>query len=507
MISAVFAFAAAMLVSVLLTPLVRKYAIGVGVVDLPGERRVHEHAIPRLGGLAIVAGFFVSLLGVFVAESAVAQLFLLHPLRPIGLAIGGLFICAAGVLDDVRGVRAWHKLAAQCIAGVIAYLCGFRIDAIALPFFGNLDMGVFGLFVTTFWIVAIINAINLIDGLDGLAGGVAFFACVTNFVVGFINQDPIVLLLSASLGGAVLGFLLFNFNPASIFMGDSGSMFLGYVLATTSILGNSVKSSTTVALLVPLVALGLPIMDTLLAMVRRFLERRSIFSADRSHIHHQLLAMGLTHRRAVLILYGLSILFTASSIVVSIGRNAAVGAALVLITVAVIGVIRALGNFDVALRRWRRSERTRTPALERLRYGVPAVLSRLGDTRELREITGVFRDFAELAGLEIIELSNPGELALLAPFRCTRAKTEDDNSEHEGRVTATYPVAAAGANALLHFSWSSTSGEVGPEADILLQLVVDAFEASIMRSSEARRSGIAPRLRSVQALDYSQGES
>jgi UDP-GlcNAc:undecaprenyl-phosphate GlcNAc-1-phosphate transferase len=495
MISALCGFGCSMLLAVLLTPLVRKFATELGAMDMPSQRRVHTRAIPRLGGLAIVAGFFASLLGVFAAESEVARLFFVHPMHTLGLAVGGLLVCGVGVLDDIRGLRAWHKLCGQCCAAVIAYVCGFRIDAIALPFFGRLDMGVFGILVTALWIVAIINAMNLIDGLDGLAGGVAFFACVTNFVVGFINGDAIVMLLSASLGGAVLGFLLFNFSPASIFMGDSGSMFLGYVLATTSILGNSVKSSTTVAILVPLVALGLPIMDTLLAMARRFLERRSIFVADRQHLHHQLLAMGLTHRRAVLTLYALTILFTAGAIIVSIGRNAAVGAALVLITVAVVGVIRSLSNFDVALRRWRQKERARSAPVERLRVAVPLVLGQLTAARDVRDLASILGEFAERTELLIVELvgSDPG--ASVEAFQWTK----DDPARllEVSAVTASYPVAALGSAAMLHFSWVSEIGEVGIEADILLQLVVDACGQRVARLSEARRAGTASHLRSV----------
>jgi UDP-GlcNAc:undecaprenyl-phosphate GlcNAc-1-phosphate transferase len=494
MLSAVFAFAGSMLLSVLLTPWVRRLAKEFGALDHPSERRVHGRAIPRLGGIAIVAAFFGALLGVFVAESVVAKLFLASPMHTIGLCLGGLLICAAGVLDDLRGLRAWHKLWAQSAAAVIAYLCGFRIDAIKLPFLGDLNMGVFGVVVTTLWIVAIINAMNLIDGLDGLAGGVAFFACVTNFVVGLINGDPIVMLLSAALGGAVLGFLLFNFNPASIFMGDSGSMFLGYVLATTSILGNSVKSSTTVAILVPFVALGLPIMDTLLAMVRRVLERRPIFAADRGHIHHQLLAMGITHRRAVLLLYAVSVLFTAGAIIVSLGRNSAVGAALVVITIAVIGVIRSLGTFEQALRRFRQKERLRPPALERLRETVPWALAQLAAAREVRDIEPILREFAERSQLELVELASAETSATLEAFRFGPAESAPNELTS---VTASYSLPPLGPKALLQFTFRSEIGEISPEADILLLLIADACNSRITRLAEARRNGSASHLRSV----------
>lgn len=489
MLSSVFVFAGSMLVAVVLTPVVRTAAIRLGAIDRPGDRRVHGRATPRLGGIAILLGFFAALLALFGIQAAIAELFFAQPRQILGLVLGGLLVCGLGALDDLRGLRAWHKLWVQSAAAIIAYASGFRIDAIKLPFIGDLQMGAFGVVVTAFWIVAIINAMNLIDGLDGLAGGVAFFACVTNFVVGAINHDMIVMLLSASLGGAALGFLLFNFSPASIFMGDSGSMFLGFVLATTSILGNSVKSSTTVAILVPFVALGLPIIDTLLAMMRRVLEHRSIFSADRGHIHHQLLAMGLTQRRAVLILYGLSVLFTASAIIVSIGRNTAVGAALVVITIAAIGVMRSLGNFDVAIQRWLRKERIRPAIVEQLRRSTGWALEQIAATREPAEIAAVLEQFAARAQLEVVEYAGSAD-GLLESFYWAKVRTPGQPSlpsEAPATVTASYVLPALDPGAL-HFSWVSEAGDVKPECDILLQLVADAVEARVTRAVEARRS-------------------
>ena len=340
--------------------------------------------------------------------------------------------------------------------------------------------------MTILWIVAIINAINLIDGLDGLAGGVAFFACVTNFVVGAISHDSLVMLLSASLGGALLGFLLFNFNPASIFMGDSGSMFLGYVLATIGILSNSTKSSTTVAILVPLIALGLPIIDTLFAMVRRVLERRPIFSPDRGHIHHQLLAMGITHRGAVLTLYGLSVLFTGGAILVSLGRSWQVGSALFLLSAAVIGVVRSMGNFQIALRRWRRHERVRPLAVERLRTAVPALLPRVAAAREVSDLAQLLQDFGVAAQLSALELVR-SEAAQLPSFVWTDGSTGELEAGHQV-VSATYPVLSAGLEAQLRFAWVTDQGDVVPESDILLQLVADACDARLTRAEQARVS-------------------
>ncbi|HET6335701.1 MAG TPA: MraY family glycosyltransferase [Polyangiales bacterium] len=494
MLSSVFVFAGSMLVAIMTTPVVRTVALRLGAIDRPGDRRVHGRVTPRLGGIAILLGFFAPILALFAAQTAVADLFFAQPSHFLGLIAGGLLVCALGALDDLRGVRAWHKLWVQCAAACTAYACGFRIDAIKLPFIGDLQMGSFGIVVTALWIVAIVNAINLIDGLDGLAGGVAFFACVTNFVVGAINHDVIVMLLSASLGGAALGFLLFNFSPASIFMGDSGSMFLGFVLATTSILGNSVKSSTTVAILVPFVALGLPIIDTLLAMMRRVLEHRSIFSADRGHIHHQLLAMGLTHRRAVLLLYGLSVLFTASAIIVSVGRNTAVGACLIVITIAAVGIVRSLGNLENALQRWLRKERIRPAVIEHLRSEMASALERIAATREPSEIVAVLEDFGAHVQLEVVEYTGPSE-GPLESFYWAKDRPTPKRLEAEAFTSVTASFAVPSLGGVLHFSWASDTGHVLPEADILLQLVADAVENRIKRAAEANRP--SSHLRSV----------
>jgi UDP-GlcNAc:undecaprenyl-phosphate/decaprenyl-phosphate GlcNAc-1-phosphate transferase len=496
-ISAIVAFAIALAVVTAATPLVRRLALDVGAVDHPGHRRVHGRIIPRLGGVALVVAFFAPLLVLFGFETGVARQFFSEPLRIVGLVTGGLLVAGVGVFDDIRGVRAWTKLWVQLLAALVAFACGYRIDAVALPFVGHLDMGIFAVPITALWIIAVINAINLIDGLDGLAVGVTFFACVTNFVVGAINQDVLIMLLSASLGGAVLGFLLFNFNPASIFMGDSGSLFLGFVLATTAIRGSSIKSSTTVALLVPLIALGLPIMDTLFAMIRRVLERRPIFSPDRGHIHHQLLAMGINHRRAVLTLYGLSILFTTGAVLLAMGRNWQVGGALFLLSVAVIGVVRAMGNFQVALRRWLRKERRRPESVERMRTAVPAALARLHALREVEDMASTLQAFGEAAMLGAVELTDSRDPRLTS-FTWTLARAQNgERSDASDFVSASYPLPSAGDKATLRFAWTTDQGDVSPESDILLQLVADACDARLKRADEARSALAKGILRSV----------
>jgi UDP-GlcNAc:undecaprenyl-phosphate GlcNAc-1-phosphate transferase len=351
MTSVLFAFLLAVFVATSLTPAVRFLSVRLGAVDAPGGRHIHHYAMPRMGGIAVVLAFFGPFLALFMLDTQVARLFFSEPLRMLGLGLGGAVVAGLGALDDLRGVRAWKKLAVQIGAALIAFACGYRIDAMNFPGIGTMEMGIFAVPVTVLWVVAVINALNLIDGLDGLAAGVAFFACVANFVVASFGHNSLVMLISASLGGAVLGFLIYNFNPATIFMGDTGSMFLGYVLATMSLLGSAIKSSTTIAILVPLVALGLPIMDTLFAMIRRILERRPIFSPDRGHIHHRLLELGITHRRAVLILYGISIACTVGAVGLALGRSVQVGSVILGVAVMLFGMFRFANAFGFRLAR------------------------------------------------------------------------------------------------------------------------------------------------------------
>ena len=256
--------------------------------------------------------------------------------------LGGVAICALGLFDDIHGSGAGVKFIVQFgIAGALFY-AGFRIDVLSLPFVGTVALGPLSLLVTLLWIVGVINAMNLIDGLDGLAAGVGLFAVATTFVLAATRGDPIMMLFMAAAGGALVGFLFYNFNPASIFMGDTGSMFLGYVLAVGSV-QTSQKSSTTVAILVPIVALGVPIADTMLAMLRRAIRHRPIFSADRAHIHHKLLDLGLTQKQAVLVLYGVGILFGGAALLLSV--TSSLQSAALLVAMAVLGFlgIRKLG--------------------------------------------------------------------------------------------------------------------------------------------------------------------
>jgi UDP-GlcNAc:undecaprenyl-phosphate GlcNAc-1-phosphate transferase len=336
------AFILSFAIAALLTPVVRGLAPAMGGIDrAKSSRKVHRTPIPRVGGLAIVAGFYAPLFGMFIYVNDISTALLRDKSLLVGLLGGGLAIATLGFLDDLYGVRARVKFVVQIVVALALWKLGFQIHEAA-----GIPLGLLALPVTVLWIVGIINAFNLIDGLDGLAGGVAAIAIGLNFAIAFARPDVLMCLFMASLAGAVIGFLLYNFNPATIFMGDSGSMFLGFVLACTSIV-SSQKSSAAVSMLVPVIGLGLPIVDTLLAMIRRSLRGRPIFSADREHIHHRLLELGFTHRQAVLTLYGTCLTLAVMALGLSYAQGFSRAIVLTLAALVIIGGLRRLGYLRI----------------------------------------------------------------------------------------------------------------------------------------------------------------
>ena len=296
LLSAVVAFA----ISYVMTPPVKRFAEAVGAMDIPkDERRVHDHPIPRMGGLAIFLGFVLSLL--LFSDYLSTQL--------VGLLLGTVIIAVMGAIDDIMNLNAWVKLAGQLVAAGVAVRSGIVINAISnfTPAGGTtfLSSDWLTIAVTMFWIVACTNAVNLIDGLDGLAVGVSTISSLTMLVVSLVVANPTVSLILAALTGACVGFLPYNMNPARIFMGDVGSQTLGFVLATASIMG-LFKFHAIISFLVPLLALAVPLADTVFAFFRRIVNGQSPFHADRGHFHHRLLALGMGQKRAVAVLYGIS---------------------------------------------------------------------------------------------------------------------------------------------------------------------------------------------------------
>ena len=307
--SYVILFAVSCVLSLLLTPLVRRWAIQWGAVDLPGGRRIHQRITPRLGGIGIYLSFLLTLLCVPLLGNMVSDTF--HDSLPklMALFLPATFIFLVGVYDDFRGISAPFKFAAQGLAGTAIFLLGYRIEKLSMPF-GAWELPlIISFIITVLWIIGITNAFNLIDGIDGLAAGVSVFALISILFFSIAQGSPDISLIAVVLIGAVIGFLRYNFNPATIFLGDSGSLFLGFTAAVLSMVGSQ-KGSTIVAIAIPLVSFGLPIMEAGLSLVRRFLSGMPLFDGDRGHIHHMLLRRGLSQRQVVILLYGVCGLFT-----------------------------------------------------------------------------------------------------------------------------------------------------------------------------------------------------
>ena len=338
--------------SLVLTPRVIRLAHAIGALDQPNERKAHSQPMPRIGGVAVFVSFFISL-GLFLAFDP----HLAFPRWIVGtqglmLMVSLALVALLGVWDDLKSLKPTQKFAVQLFLSSAVYVAGFRISGITHPFSpGLLNLGVFDYLVTVLWIVGVTNAINLIDGLDGLASGVSAIAALTIVPIAILHGEPGTAVIALMLTGAVLGFLRYNFNPAKIFLGDSGSLFLGFMLAILST-QSSTKSSTAFSILVPILALGLPIMDTLLSMLRRLLRSflpnkstpkkglrvlASLFHPDRGHIHHRLLARGLSHKKAVLTLYVVSCILGIVAFSVTIAND--IDASLVLFVVGVATLI------------------------------------------------------------------------------------------------------------------------------------------------------------------------
>lgn len=308
-IAYIVGFLAALALALAATPLVKRFALRVGAVDAPNHRKVHTRIMPRLGGLAIYLAFMAALLIAMPLLSGE------KPHVVLGLILGGTIVMLVGAFDDRFDLSPKVKLLGQIAAASVVVSFGVKVDFVTLPFGDGASMGWLSIPITIFWIVGVTNAINLIDGLDGLAAGVSGIATGTIFVLALIMGNVTVALLSAVLLGSIIGFLFFNFHPAKIFMGDSGALFLGFSLAALSVLG--FKQATLVSFVVPIFILGVPLSDTFFAIVRRMLNRTPISAADKNHMHHCLLALGLSHRNSVLVIYGVAAMFALSAVLLS----------------------------------------------------------------------------------------------------------------------------------------------------------------------------------------------
>ncbi|MDY8022637.1 MraY family glycosyltransferase [Paenibacillus polymyxa] len=313
----IIGFIMALGLALLLTPLVKKFAVKVGAVDVPNARKVHTRIMPRLGGLGIFLAFLLSLLAVlpFVPDGMLSS-------RDINFIaaflIGGTLITLIGALDDRFDLNAKLKFLAQiAVACMVVFAFDIRVDFVNVPFqdaYSSLESWI-SIPLTIFWIVGVTNAINLIDGLDGLAAGVSGIAIGTIFVMSVLMGNYMVAMLCLVLLGSIIGFLFFNFHPAKIFMGDTGSLFLGFCLAMLSMLG--FKQIAIVSFITPLIIIGVPLSDTFFAIIRRKLQKKPIFSPDKGHLHHCLRELGFSHRQTVLIIYAIAAFFGVLAVIQS----------------------------------------------------------------------------------------------------------------------------------------------------------------------------------------------
>ena len=331
-IKVMLAILIAFVVSFALTPVVKILAQKLGAMDVPGEaRRVHDHPIPRMGGLAIFFGFLLSVL-VFLPLSKQYR----------GMLLGAVIIVILGIFDDIYALPAKPKFLVQIVAALIAVHAGCRIYILSnINIFSSDPFWVLGWLsipISVFWIVGITNAVNLIDGLDGLANGVSAISAATVLVIALICSEAQVAIVMAALVGACVGFLPYNLNPAKMFMGDTGATFLGFILATMSIQG-LFKFYAVISFAVPFLILGLPIFDTAFAMIRRMAHGQSPMQADRGHIHHRLIDMGLNQKQAVATLYVISGILGLSAVVLTTGGEAK--AMLLLVALCIVAVVAA----------------------------------------------------------------------------------------------------------------------------------------------------------------------
>ena len=342
------AFLLAFITAYVVTPYTIRLARKVGALDVPKEsRKIHTKPMPRLGGLAIIAGFMVSIIYLLIMMSIEKTINLKdynnYYIKLIGLFGGAIVLAIFCIFDDIKGINPFVKLLGQTLAALIVTFAGIRIDKIIFSSFLNtlITEEIVSITITVIWIVGITNAINLIDGLDGLSSGISLISCISLLMINALNDSPIIsIILVTALGGAILGFLPFNFSPAKTFLGDTGSNFLGYTLSIIAILGVA-KTYTAIVLIAPLIVFALPLLDTGLAIFRRLIKTKSvkgIFKADKEHLHHKIMRKGYSQKQAVLILYAFSATFGMFAIILlESGFWKSVSFALMVIAIGAIG--------------------------------------------------------------------------------------------------------------------------------------------------------------------------
>jgi UDP-GlcNAc:undecaprenyl-phosphate GlcNAc-1-phosphate transferase len=388
--------------ALVITPLIRRLCQRFKLLDVPVDgRRVHKSAIPRLGGIAIFISFILALSAMPLVSNLVTESFRAYKNEVFIILIPATLVLLLGIYDDLRGTNATVKFLGLGLIASLFYLLGGRIEVLAIPFVGAVHFHpVIGFMITVFWLVGISNAFNLIDGIDGLASGAALFSSVVLLIVSLANGNPLMVVVTLALCGALTGFLRYNFNPASIFLGDSGALFVGFLLASLSVLG-AMKATTAVAVITPLLAFGLPVVDTGITMARRVISGRPIFQGDGEHIHHMLLARGWSQRRVVMILYSVCAIFGLFAALSTKTSSPLTGLVLFVIAVSVIIAVGHLRYHEIdelraGMKRTVGDRRIRVANNIRVRRASLALTKALS-LNELFEAIGQMLEFEEFA--------------------------------------------------------------------------------------------------------------
>lgn len=405
-------FLVATCASLILTPLIRRLCERTGLLDVPLDgRRMHSRPVPRLGGVAIYLACVVALSTLPFIDNLLTATLREHTTEIFITLIPATLVLFLGIYDDLRGTNAPVKFVTLGFVATLFFVMGGRVEVLSIPFLGSLHLPLaLSFLVTVFWLVGIANAFNLIDGMDGLASGAALFSSLVILAISFAQGQPLMIVFSLLLCGALAGFLRYNFNPASIFLGDSGALFVGFSLAALSVL-ESRKATTTVAIAIPILAFGLPVVDTSVTIARRLISGKPIFQGDTEHIHHKLMARGWSQQRAALVLYAACAAFGLTAIFFT-----SVSAPLIALALFVLGVVTVIGlghlryhevdELRAGVKRTVGDRRTRVANNLRVRRAGVA-LTKVSNLNELFEAVSLMLEFEEFAYANI-QLGQPG---------------------------------------------------------------------------------------------------
>lgn len=488
------AFVLSLLTGLVLTRVLRDLANRYGLYDSGGGRKIHKQPIPRLGGVAVVLSMCLPLLGLGFWQNDISRdLWMDQPLL-VSLLGGGGILFAVGLLDDLRDMRAIIKLMAQVAAGLVVYSAGLRIEAISVPFFSPVQLGMLSLPATVFWMVLVTNAVNLIDGMDGLAGGVVVLAGGTLFIMSVIEDNVLAAVLLACVVGATMGFLAYNVNPATIFLGDAGSLTLGFLLALTAV-HSSQKSYTLFSIVAAMMALGLPIFDLSLAVVRRYLSGQPIFRADQHHVHHRLLHMGLSQSQSVIVLFGGAIVLEGLALVFIYADDRLSALAIAALLPLIVVVVRVLG-YDRLIMSARRA-RVLQGVERAASAGTEALLHlRRDGSRSFTELWSRIEAVGTALGLEQVrvELTDAAVRELVGGQRhWTWNRTGVDQADPSVHLQSQWSTEASLTMGDRHFGRVLVRGQderqiMAPLSEAWVQILADAVTSTLAAQLLAQRS-------------------